>query len=363
MRKEDALKNFMKQRSVSVGQEQQQQINFLLLQNDSKINRIRYHCGRIINNDLIQQFIILVIIFNSIMLGLGTFNFVSNNPVLHRAFGTMDFICLCLFTVEITMQMIYRKWHFLRDPWLAFDLIVVAMSWVSESMEIGRAFRIIRASRIIVRTHGLRVLVAALISCIPKIFAVGMLLVLVLYVYGVIFTSLFKDLYDEGYLDEDYFSRLDRTVFTLFQMMTMDSWSHIAKQVMVLYPQAWIPFVSFILTTTFLILNLAVGVICDAVAKAQKDEIEHRVVQVSSEVGERNDVHIRALEDKIDALTAMVETLARQQQSHYQSESIKSNHSKPDSFSFDTTNLSTSNTSILGSTLEEGSRPTGYSLL
>ena len=312
LKKEDAREKF-RQRTYSHGQRQQQELNFLLLGNQTFVNKLRYQCGRIINDDFTQTLIILIIVFNSIMLGLGTFNFVANNPPLHRAFGVIDFICLCLFTLEIGMQIIYRKWQILRDPWLVFDVIVIATSWMSQSLDAGRAFRIIRASRLLMRQDDLRDLVEALVGCIPKIFAVGMLLFLVMYVYGVIFTSLFKDLFGDGYLDEDYFSRLDKTIFTLFQMMTMDSWSSIVKQVMVVYPWAWLPFIMFILTTTFLILNLAVGVICNAVSNAHKDEIETRIVQVSSQVGERNDNHIRVLEDKIDALTSMVEKLAQQQ--------------------------------------------------
>jgi len=261
LRREDTFEqNIKHQRSLSHGQKRQQELNFVLLGNRTFVNRLRYRCGRIINDETVQHFIVFIIIFNSIMLGLGTFNFVLNNAALHWTFGAIDFACLCLFTIEILLQIIYRQWHILRDPWLAFDLIVIAMSWMSESMDIGRAFRVIRASRLIVRMNELRNLVEALVRCIPKIFAVGLLLLLVMYVYGVVFTSLFKDLYEDGYLDEDYFSRLDKTIFTLFQMMTMDSWSSITKQVMEVYSWAWLPFIMFILTTTFLILNLAVGV-------------------------------------------------------------------------------------------------------
>ena len=305
------IKNFKPQeRQISHSKQLEAQINFMLLGNQSRVNQLRYRCGRIINNEKSQRLIIAVIIFNSIMLGLGTFNFVFENNVLHKTFGTIDFICLAFFTLEMMLQIIYRKWQILRDNWLVFDFVVIAVSWVTQSMGIGRAFRILKVSRLVVRMYDLRDLVEALMLCIPRICAVGVLLLLVLYAYGVILTSLFRDLYADGYLDEDYFSRLDKTIFTLFQMMTMDNWSDIVKQVMVVYPWAWLPFISYIVITTFLIINLAVGVICNAVSDANRNEIETRVVQVSSEVGERNDIHIRALEEKIDALVRVVERLS-----------------------------------------------------
>jgi len=140
-----------------------------------------------------------------------------------------------------------------------------------------------------------------------------MLLLLILYVYGVIFTSLFKDLYADGYLDEDYFSRLDYTLFTLFQIMLMDDWATITKQVMVVYPWAWLIFILYILTTTFLVLNLAVGVISSAVADVNYEEIESQVMRASSSIGDRNDITIRTLESKIDDLTIIIEKLVQQQ--------------------------------------------------
>ena len=272
-------------------------------------NWLREKCGQIINHEKTQKFIIAVIIFNSILLGFEAFDFVGRNPNIQHAFDILDFICLMFFTVEILMQFIYRRWEMCRDPWLSFDFAIVTVSWMSHSLEGGKAFRIIRALRIVMRMHDLKELVEALVTCIPSIFAVGMLLLLILYIYGVMFTLLFQNLYEDGYLDEDYFSRLDYTLFTLVQMMTMDNWSSITKQVMVVYPWAWFPFILYILVTTFIILNLAVGVISSAVANVSHEEIESQLQQVSSDFEEKNDFAIKLLERKIDELTYAIEKL------------------------------------------------------
>lgn len=274
--------------------------------------RFRERCGEIINNDITQKIIVAVIIFNSILLGFEAFDFVGQNPNIQHTFDVLDFLCLMFFTLEILMQVIYRRWEMCNDPWLIFDFGIVMISWMSHSLEGGKAFRIIRALRIVMRMHDLKELVEALIICIPSIFAVGMLLMLILYIYGVMFTLLFEHLYEDGYLDEDYFSRLDYTLFTLIQMMTMDNWSSITKQVMVVYPWAWFPFILYILMTTFIILNLAVGVISSAVANVSHDEIESHLKQVSSDFEERNDLTIRSLDRKVDELTLMIEKLLRE---------------------------------------------------
>ena len=275
-------------------------------------DRLRHQCGRFLNHQVTQNSVIALIFFNSILMGVETFSFVQDNSRILHTFEALDSICLSLFTVEIGMELIYREWQLFRAPWLVFDLLIVAVSWMSHSFDVGRAFRIMRVLLIVDKIRDLKELVRALGTCVPKIFAVGIFLILILYVYGVIFTSLFQDLYADGYLDEPYFSRLDYTMFTLFQMMTMDNWSAITKQVMAVYPLAWIPFILYILTTTFLVLNLAVGVIGSAVAGAY-EEIESHVMEVSSSIGERNEDSIRTLERKVDKLTFLIENMAQQQ--------------------------------------------------
>lgn len=78
------------------------------------------------------------------------------------------------------------------------------------------------------------------------------------------FTQLFKDLSEEieGF---HYFDRIDDSMFTLFQIMCLDEWSAIALDVMTVYPWSWIIFVSFVVITAFVVVNLIIAVICDAI--------------------------------------------------------------------------------------------------
>ena len=152
-------------------------------------------------------------------------------------------------------------------------------------------------------------LVQALFNVMPRMFAIGCLLCLIFYIYGVMFTAMFKNLYADGYLDQDYFSRLDITFFTLFQLMTGDGWSDITKQVMVVYPHAWFPFITFILLSSFIVLNLVIAVICDAVSELQRSELEDTINHVGSELNEKNEITMKMLENKIDELTGLVKQL------------------------------------------------------
>ena len=118
----------------------------------------------------------------------------------------------------------------------------------------------------------LTLLSTALFSVVPRMFAIGILLLLVSYIFAVMFTQLFKDMYEDGYTTEDYFGRMDKTFLTLFQLMTLDNWANIAREVIAVYSWAWIPFIVFVIATGFVVVNLIIAVICDAISALHEDE-------------------------------------------------------------------------------------------
>jgi voltage-gated sodium channel len=107
-------------------------------------------------------------------------------------------------------------------------------------------------------------------------------------VFGVIATHLF------GALFPDWFGHLGRSLYTLFQVMTLESWSMgIARPVMEQAPWAWAFFITFILFATFTMLNLFIAIIVNAMQTFQ--EGEHQIALDSVEkVG-------KTLEDELHA--------------------------------------------------------------
>ena len=258
------------------------------------VNQLRYRCGAIVNNENVQFFIVILISINAIMMGLATFDFVEENPDVLNAFETTDKVFLVIFTIELGMQFMFLGWRLLLDGWLVFDLIVVSISWFFEDLQIVRAFRIFRALRLVTRIEVMKNLVVALFGVMPRMGAIGILLFLVSYIFAVMFTQLFGNMYEEGQLSEDYFSRMDYTFFTLFQMMTFDSWSDITREVMAVYKWAWAPFVGYIILTAFVVVNLIIAVICDAIsalneAHDQKLEEEQQAQQEQEKKEEEED--------------------------------------------------------------------------
>lgn len=115
------------------------------------INQLRFNCGMFVNNSTVQFMIVMFISINSIMMGIGTYDFVKQDPDVDRIFELVDKIFLIIFTVELGLQFIYHGWRLLLDGWLVFDLVIILTSWSFESVQIIRAFRIFRALRLVTR--------------------------------------------------------------------------------------------------------------------------------------------------------------------------------------------------------------------
>lgn len=130
----------------------------------SKTDVIRDYSGRIVNDQGFQIFIVILILLNSLLIGVSTFDFVEDDPEVFSAFRILDFVFLIIFTIELIMQFLYHGYNLFFDGWLVFDLFIVIMSWALESISVLRAlrlrsFRIFRVFRITSRVRALRRLV------------------------------------------------------------------------------------------------------------------------------------------------------------------------------------------------------------
>jgi Ion transport protein len=229
-------------------------------------------CGEIVNREKFQLFIVFLIAVNAVMMGVATFDFVQLDPPVYSAFEITDTVFLIIFTVELAMQLIYHGPRLFLDGWLVFDFVIIILSWALSSLQIIRAFRIFRALRLVNRIKVMRNLVLALGNVMPRMAAISVLLLLIFYIYAVCFTQLFGDLYANGALDANYFGRMDNTFFTLFQIMTLDSWNPISQQLMAEISWAWLPMLSFVIISAFIVVNLVIAVICGAVAALEARE-------------------------------------------------------------------------------------------
>ena len=222
------------------------------------INGIRKICGLIVNFFLVQNLILLMIVVNSIMMGIATYDFVDNNPKIDAAFAQVDYVFLIIFTVELCLNFVHLTYKLFLDGWLLFDFITIVLSWSFSNFQVIRSFRVFRAFRLVNKIKVLRTLVNALLTTLPKMGAIISLMVLILFIFAVMFTSLFQE------KDAENFRNLQTTTFTLFQMMTLD-WSDITRELSKEVPWAKIPIMIFVMVSGFIVYNLIVAVLCDAI--------------------------------------------------------------------------------------------------
>lgn len=234
---------------------------------------------KIVESPIFVQIIMGLIIFNAIVLGLKSY------PHLMVQYGfildVLDDVLVAIFVCELMVYLlVYGPKKCFTDPWYVFDFVVISIVvlpaifyilshflHVADLPDLGhfsalRAMRVLRVLRLVTTFPNLRKVVQGLIAAIPGIGSIGTLLLIVLYVFGLIGTNVYGEEFPK------YFGNLQSSLFTLFQVMTAESWaSNIARPVMEVHPYAWTYFIMFILASSFVVLNLFIAVIVEVMQK------------------------------------------------------------------------------------------------
>ncbi|TAF73420.1 MAG: ion transporter [Bacteroidetes bacterium] len=230
----------------------------------------RERIGIWIESDKIQTIIVSIIVFNAIMLGLQTSNYLESN--FGQVFDVLDIIIPALFLIELLIKLYAFDYKFFKSNWNIFDFIIVVICLLPESgpLRVLRTLRILRVLRLIRKLPRLRMLVEAVLDSLPSLNWVSLLLLLVFYIYGLIGTLIFGPLFDE------WFGTLGKSMYSLFQVMTLESWSMgIARPVIKEFPYAWIYFLTFIMLATYTSINIFIAIMVNTMqnlATAKEDQ-------------------------------------------------------------------------------------------
>jgi len=227
----------------------------------------RARLGEWIDNSRTQNFIIGIILLNAVILGLET-----SGAVMVR-FGSLihvlDTLCLMIFIVEIAAKLVARGLNFFKNGWSLFDFVIVGIALVpgAQTFSVLRALRILRVLRVISVAPSLRRVVEGFVTALPGMASVFLLMTIIFYIGSVMATKLFAATFPQ------WFGNLGQSAYSLFQIMTLESWSMgIVRPVMEIHPYAWAFFVPFIMITTFAVVNLLVGLIVNSMQDAHEKE-------------------------------------------------------------------------------------------
>ncbi len=215
----------------------------------------------------VSRFIFGVIVFNAIILGMETSKTIMDaaGPLILA----LDALCLTIFVIELAAKLFAQRGQFFRNGWNIFDFVIVGVSLVpgNGGLSVLRALRILRVLRVISVVPSLRRVVEGFVTALPGMGSVFLLMGIVFYIAAVMATKLFGAAFPE------WFGTLGRSGYSLFQIMTLESWSMgIVRPVMEVYPYAWVFFVPFIMVTTFAVVNLLVGLIVNSMQDAHAEE-------------------------------------------------------------------------------------------
>jgi voltage-gated sodium channel len=244
--------------------------------------------NKIVESKYFNYFIIIVILCAGLIVGLETY------PAIMENYGTilhiLDKAVLYIFVVEILIKIGAKgnkPWKFFNDGWNVFDFIIVAVCFLPFAgayIAVLRLARILRVFRLVTALPKLQILVGALIKSIPSMSYVGLLLILLFYIYSVLGVFLF------GKNDPVHFGSLQISMLTLFKVITLEGWIDIMdiqifgsdvlndetfKNVQTEPSQspvaAPIYFISFIFFGTMIVLNLFIGVIINGMDETRKE--------------------------------------------------------------------------------------------
>ena len=245
--------------------------------NQTTQNLIRNKIKIIIESNITTTVITILILLNALILGLETDDYFASK--FGSTLNWADKFILILFSFELFLKFYVYRIKFFHSGWNIFDLSIVIIAWLptSGALTVLRALRILRVLRLISVVPQLRRVVSAIGYSIPGMVSVVGVLGLIFYVASVLATKLFG-IHPDPFMQE-WFGSIGASAYTLFQIMTLESWSMgVVRPTMELFPWAWAFFIPFIIITSFAVLNFFIGIIVDSMQIAQKDD------QVNNEI-------------------------------------------------------------------------------
>lgn len=252
------------------------------------------------------QCILALILLNAVLLGMET------SAALMAQYGStlllLDKVLLSVFVVELLLRIFAYRAAFFKDPWSLFDFAVVAIALIPASgpLAVLRSLRVLRVLRVLSMVPSMRRVVSALLGSLPGLSSIALVLVLIYYVFAVMATKIFGAAFPE------WFGSIGGSFYTLFQVMTLESWSMgIARPVMEQFPYAWLFFVPFILVATFTMLNLFIAIIVNTMQTFSEEEhASQRELDKQAELREQQLLHteLRAIREELQQLREAVKS-------------------------------------------------------
>ena len=234
-----------------------------------------------VESEWLRGVVVMAILLNAAALGLATEPGIS--AWSSRTLFWIDEICILVLALEVLGRIAVWRGRFFRSGWNLFDFGVVAVSLIPADsfFSVLLTLRVLLMLRLVSEMPEMRRVVQALLNSAPGMTAVTGLLSLLIYVSAVLGCDLF------GARFPLYFGTVGTSLFSMFQVMTLEGWSeNIARPVMAVYPWAWTFFIAFIVLVTMAVLNLFVGGVVNSIQSAGNVASEQELAALRRDVAE-----------------------------------------------------------------------------
>lgn len=225
------------------------------------------------------------------------------------------------FTIELGINLYAHWWFtFWRSGWNIFDVVVVAIGIITTFVTLPKAFsllrmmRAFRVFRLFKRIKSLNKIIVAIVHAVPGVANAFMILTIVMCIYSILAVEFYKDLGEgcfssdfgrQGFstsrkycMGEEYFGTFSNAFYTLFQVLTGESWcENVARPVIWFYEDKILSlgsalfFVSFMIVSSFVMANVVVAVLLEKMTGAGGEEEEDENVEAEA------DVAVKALDE------------------------------------------------------------------
>ncbi|MCW8888464.1 MAG: ion transporter [Gammaproteobacteria bacterium] len=255
---------------------------------------IQQYFKRVKENKLFETFIISIIIFSALIIGVKTHQVPAT---VVSVIQYLDVAITLIFLVEIAVRFIgtENRRRFFHNGWNVFDTLIVTVSLIpiedSELAYIGRLIRIFRVLRMVSIVPELRMLLNSLLKALPQLGYVVTLMFIIFYIYAAIGTTLFSG------INSVLWGDISISMLTLFRVMTFEDWTDVMYETMIVYPMSWTYFLSFIFFTAFAFLNMVIGIVVNVIN--EEHELERKM-------GHPNEPTMEDLQDQLNEIKLLI---------------------------------------------------------
>lgn len=232
---------------------------------------------------------------NTIYLGFETDFADSESELSTNLWFYIEIGFTLIFFIELLLRLFAERGRFFHDRWNGFDSVLVLITCLdtfiiehivqdsghTDFVSIGRIIRLVRMARIIRLLRFFRtlwLLIIGVVDAMRTLVWAWVLITIITFVFSIFMTRALGLRHgDENPDVEEQFGRVENSMFTLFQVMTLEGWPTIARNAMDYEPWIWVIFIVFLLTTTFSIMNVIVAVIVEGTLEQAHDRTTESV--------------------------------------------------------------------------------------